>query len=99
MPLFLVMNLGSRQQSANNNQPIIATMCFVCLFAECVRELVRLAQGSGYVATLASGTLGIFVQSDPVRAAVLEGIVRTDTALPGMSVCLVSNLQTLVIFH
>lgn len=74
-------------------------MCFVCLFAECVRELVRIAQGSGYVATLASGTLGIFVQSDPVRAAVLEGIVRTDIALPGMSVCLVSNLQTLVIFH
>ena len=51
------------------------------------------AQGSGFVASLASGTLGVLVRSDAVRAAVLESngtkpivsmLTRTDIALPGM---------------
>ena len=55
-----------------------------------MRELLRIARGSGYAASLASGTLGALVQSDVVRAAVLEGtgirpIIHTDVALPGLS--------------
>ena len=61
--------------------------------AECVKELVRKAQGSGYLASLASGTLATLMQSDAVRAAVLEVIgarpvILTDVALPGMFFCL-----------
>lgn len=51
------------------------------------------AQGSGFVASLASGTLGVLVRSDAVRAALLQRngtrpivgmLTRTDVALPGM---------------
>lgn len=86
-----VSTVGFRQQSANNNQPILATTAdFVCVVADCVRELVSISQGAGYVASLASGTLGVLVQSDVVRAAVLERIggrpiLRTDVPLPGMA--------------
>ena len=60
------------------------------------------AQGCGYVASLASGTLGALVQSEAVRSSVLEGIgtrpivrmlARTDIAVPGKT--LKSRLQTL----
>ena len=52
-----------------------------------------MAQGSGHVASLASGTLATLVQSEAVRAAVLEVIgarpvILTDVALPGMFFCL-----------
>ena len=58
------------------------------LCAECVRELVGVAQGCGYVASLASATLGGLVQSEVVRSAVLEKmrtqpIIRTHVVLPG----------------
>ncbi|DBB07175.1 TPA: hypothetical protein ACH3X1_011742 [Trebouxia sp. C0004] len=60
--------------------------------SECVSELVRKAQGSGYVAALASGTLGSMAQSDAVRSVILQGegtkpivlmLSRTNLALPG----------------
>ena len=87
-----------QQQSTNNNKPTTTvTAGSASLFAGCVRELVSIAQGSGYIASLASGTLGALVQSDIVRAAVLEGIgtrpIRTDAALPGMPLCLVRKIS------
>ncbi|KAA6430088.1 MAG: hypothetical protein FRX49_00519 [Trebouxia sp. A1-2] len=60
--------------------------------SECISELVRTAQGSGYVATLASSTLGAMAQSDAVRSVILQGegtkpivlmLARTNLALPG----------------
>ncbi|KAL3145639.1 hypothetical protein ABBQ32_003181 [Trebouxia sp. C0010 RCD-2024] len=67
-------------------------LLLACAQSECIRELVHIAQGSGYVASLASGTLGVLVRSDAVRTALLERngtrpivsmLSRTDVALPG----------------
>ena len=61
-------------------------------YAECISELLKKAQGSGYVAALASGTLGAMAQSDSVRSVLLRGegtkpVIRmlgqTNAAIPG----------------
>ena len=77
-----------------------AALTVPVLLAECISELVRKAQGSGYVAALASGTLGAMAQSDAVRSVILQGegtkpivlmLARTNLALPGMPFCVPSR--------
>ena len=71
---------------------VIAVLIGCSGHAECINELLKQVQGSGYVAALASGTLGAMVQSDSVRSVLLRGegtkpVIRmlgqTNAALPG----------------
>ena len=78
------------------------------MHAECINELLRKAQGSGYIAALASGTLGAMVQSEQVRSVILSGggtkpvirmLGRSNAALPGMDDMLPMTLDYLFRFN